>query len=262
MLAWQGYPDHMAVTSSPTSDTALGKPPRAPRWIPLSLRMYVAILVLLGGASALLTWVTYRQEQQLYHRERQALHEIKSWGGHVGTETGGSQWLQFLASQKRLIDGNVLERINFILADGQSLTDAGMAQVDWGGLTRLSGVSFDDTAVTDAGLAHLSGLTKLLQVSVNGTAVTDAGLAHLRELTDLRYLFVCHTGVTDAGLIHLRGMQKLQFLYLDRTAVTDAGLKHLDELTGLKELRLRHTQVTDAGVAELQRTLPNVTIIR
>jgi len=188
MRAGQEYSDGMADTATPAPDPTTDKPPRRRRWIPLSLRMFAAILVLLGGGSALLTWVTYRQEQQVYHRERQALHEIKSWGGHVGTERGGSQWLRFLASQKRLIDGNVLERISFILVDGKSLT--------------------------------------------------------------------------DAGLIHLRGMQKLQFLYLSRTAVTDAGLKHLYELTGLKELRLADTQVTDAGVAELQRALPNVTIIR
>src|SRR5260221_1287214 len=113
MRAGQEYSDGMADTATRALDPTTNKPPRRRPWIPLSLRMYLSIIVLLGGASALLTWVTYRQEQQVYHRERQALHEIKSWGGHVGTERAGNQWLRFLASQKRLIDGNALKRISF-----------------------------------------------------------------------------------------------------------------------------------------------------
>jgi hypothetical protein len=46
-----------------------------------------------------------------------------------------------------------------------------------------------------------------------------------------------------------------------RQHVADLGV-HLKGLTGLTLLRLTNTQVTDAAVAELQRALPNLTIIR
>ncbi len=57
------------------------KPPRPRRWVPLSLRMFVVILVLLGAAGALLTLISYRRVQQGYQREHVVTNEIKSWGG-------------------------------------------------------------------------------------------------------------------------------------------------------------------------------------
>jgi Leucine-rich repeat (LRR) protein len=68
--------------------------------------------------------------------------------------------------------------------------------------------------------------------------------------------------VTDEGLEHLRGLTSLQGLCLSGTQVTDAGLEHLRGLTSLQQIYLSGTQVTDAGEAELQRALPDLTIIR
>jgi hypothetical protein len=44
----------------------------------------------------------------------------------------------------------------------------------------LETIVLDETLITDAGLAHLSGLTKLRSLSLGGTKVTDAGVRDLR----------------------------------------------------------------------------------
>ncbi len=287
----------MVASATPLVDDRLDTPPRRPRWVvPLSLRMYVAILVLLGVGSTLLIWVAYRREQKVYLRERLAILEIESWGGSASPVPGGSEWLRKLARQDDLIDIRFFQRISFILVDGRPeyrgprrdshkvVTDADLARLQLSRLTNLVGVSFDHTAITDAGLTHLSGLSSLREVSVNGTAVSDAGLAHLAGLTNLEYALLTDTAVTDAGLVHLSKLTSLQYLFLSRTAVTDAGLAHLSRLKNLQELslngtavtdaglvhlhgltrlnmlRLADTRVTDAGIAELQRALPYLSI--
>jgi hypothetical protein len=135
-------------------------------------------------------------------------------------------------------------------------------------------VNLANTAVTDAGLAHLKGLTNLQSLFLWGANVTDAGLEHLKGLTNLQSLNLSHTKITDAGLEHLKGLTNLQSLYLSNTQVTDdlqspylsntkitdAGLEHLKGLTKLQWLHLGYTQVTDAGVEDLERALPNVHI--
>src|SRR6266568_1024929 len=119
----------MVASALPLVDPRRDKPPRRPRWVvPLSLRMYVAILVLLGVGSALLTWVSYRREQQVYLREQEVIREIKWRGGSFGTVAGGSEWLRKLARKEGLIDIRFFQRISFILVDGKALTDADLAR--------------------------------------------------------------------------------------------------------------------------------------
>src|SRR5579872_4785729 len=78
------YPDVMA---SSAGIIATDKPPRCRRWIPLSLRMFVAILVLLAVGSALRICVpAYRQlvVNRLIQRHR----------GGIRTEPVGPAWLR------------------------------------------------------------------------------------------------------------------------------------------------------------------------
>ena len=45
------------------------------------------------------------------------------------------------------------------------------------------------TAITDAGIAHLTGLTQLKSLNLGlCSAITDAGIAHLKGLTELHHL--------------------------------------------------------------------------
>ena len=231
----QGYSEGMTAPATPSPDSTADKPPRPRRWIPLSLKMFAAILMLLGVASALFIWAFYSQSQER-QREQGLVQDIGYWGGSVVRVPGGSEWLRRFASQDGPISVQIFERISFIRLDGTATTDAGLSRIRRSRLTSLEGVSLDGTAVTDAGLRQLSGLTRLRHVRVSRTAVTDAGLAHLSGLTNLQELF------------------------LDGTAVTDVGLVRLHGLTGLRVLGLTNTRVSSIGVAELQRALPDLSI--
>jgi hypothetical protein len=49
-------------------------------------------------------------------------------------------------------------------------------------LSELQMLGLFDTAVTDAGLTHLSGLTRLRSLNVRVTRVTAAGVAWLKSV--------------------------------------------------------------------------------
>ncbi|HEY2249753.1 MAG TPA: hypothetical protein VGH74_01785, partial [Planctomycetaceae bacterium] len=76
----------MAIPVIPASDPASDKPPRPRRWIPLTLRMYVAIVGVLGLGSTLLFGLqSYRQFSVIERLERTHLVAgTMRRGGHVG----------------------------------------------------------------------------------------------------------------------------------------------------------------------------------
>jgi hypothetical protein len=129
-------------------------------------------------------------------------------------------------------------------------------------LTGLRTLNLYATAITDAGLAHLTGLTGLQTLHLNGTAITDAGLERLRGLTSLRELSLYGTKITDDGLGHLAALTNLQTLALGGRQVTDKGMKHLLGLKDLHQISLSGTSVTEAEVKELQRHWPKLQVIR
>jgi hypothetical protein len=268
----------MAVLTN--SDPTTEKPPRRRRWIPLSLRMFAALLASLGIASV---WLGARGYRQMV-----AIREIEQAGGELVIKKAGPEWLRarvgdewmraldkvefvdFYGSQDaqallpRLIEFADLETLRL---DGMPVTDAELANVR--GLTKLTDLSLDNTPVSDAGLEQLQRLTRLKQLSLRNTAVTDAGLKHLRGLRDLEKLriesvketisllgvseqVVDNPKITDSGLEHIAGLTRLELLSLRGAQVTDAGLSHLKRLTSLKYLWLDKTHVTDAGLAQLK----------
>jgi len=102
---------------------------------------------------------------------------------------------------------------------------------------------------------------EVVEVRLSRTAVTDAGLAHLTGLTALEELDLWNTPITDAGVVHLTGLTALKRLYLNNTQITDASLVHLTGLMALERLWIYGTQVTEVGVAKLQKALPNARLI-
>lgn len=120
-------------------------------------------------------------------------------------------------------------------------------------LTRVEEMALWNTAISDAGLAHLEGLKTLRALYLNGTAVHGPGL---ERLTSLQRLELNGTPVDDAGLRHLATLRQLECLYLNGTSISDAGLKTLHSLANLKELHLEQTRVTPEGVARVRSALP------
>lgn len=56
-------------------------------------------------------------------------------------------------------------------------------------------------------------MKELQELSLADTAITDAGLAHLRGLAQIRELDLSHTRVTEAGLAKLRKALPGAFIY-------------------------------------------------
>src|SRR5262245_9290919 len=233
----------------PSSGPPLDQPPRPRRWNPLSLRMYLAVLVTIGVASTAYVGVRL-------HRQHVALREIKRLGGFVITEPGGPAWLRSVLGNDRM---RMFDNVVYVELGRTRASDATLATISC--LKGMSGLSLGGTEISDAGLAHLKGMTNLHNLLLVNTRVTDAGLAHLKGLTRLQYLVLDRTDVTDAGLVPLEELTGLKDLSLGSTRVSDASLVRLAGLTRLQYLWLGDTQVTDAGAAELQAALPQAKIV-
>jgi hypothetical protein len=81
----QVYPSGMA-DAAPSPDPTTDKPPRRRRWIPLALRMFVVILVLLATASAL--WIGIP-----IYRQQVVIRKLEGVGGRVMAIPGNPQSL-------------------------------------------------------------------------------------------------------------------------------------------------------------------------
>ena len=224
-----------------------------------SMMLFVAVV------AVVCSWFTVKMQQAGRQREvvlavgrREGLvfydYESDANGNSlpVTTEPPGPSWLRNLLGVDFLSDVRHIEC--------WQATDAGLVLLE--GLTSLQILRLLGTQVTNAGLVRLKELTGLEHLWLESTQVTDAGLVHLKGLTNLEELLLDNTQVTDAGLMHLKGLTRLQALCLNYTQVTDAGLVHLKGLTRLEVLWLEDTPVTNAGVRDLEKALPNCTIIR
>ena len=90
-------------------------------------------------------------------------------------------------------------------------------------------------------------LPQLQTLVLAGTAVSDAGLAKLSGMVQLQWLDLGFTKVTDAGMERLKGLNRLQWLDLPGTKVTDAGLTQLQGLVQLQGINLKLTGATDTS---------------
>lgn len=236
----------MAVREIVTPDPTTYEPPRRRRSIPVSMWLFLALIGLMAGWSAIRS---YRQ-----HVAIRATDSVK--GSILLTRPAQPQWLRNVmgdGSTSRLLD----EIVSLNLADSD-VTDSTLVHLK--GLSGLERLWLNRSAVTDAGLVNLASLTNLRELGLQGTRVTDRGLVHLSGMTNLEILFLSQTEVTDNGMQHLQGFTRLEKLSLENTEVTDAGLAQLSSLRDLKWLYVGESKITAKGIAEFQRVLPNVEI--
>lgn len=102
----------------------------------------------------------------------------------------------------------------------------------------------------------------ILRLDLGETAVTDAGLAHLKDFEHLQTLKLDRTQISDAGMPHLGALPELRSLTLFSTSVSDAGLKPLAGLPHLTSVFLADTRVTEAGAGQLAARLSNEGLVR
>jgi hypothetical protein len=233
----------------------IDKPARRRRWIPLSLRMFGAVLAFVGVGNLL--WFGFSIWLP-YHREQEVIQKIEGWGGHASVTTGAPAWLRRVVGDNRLDEVKVFQRAYAVDLRYSTVSDADVLCL--GRLASLKHLILAHTAVTDSGLAHLHGLTNLRVLELWDTRVTGPGLSHLGELANLKILNLGNTAVTDAGLDRLSKLTELRSLTLDDTAITDLGLSQLSGLKNLEIVDLFGTEVTEKGLEELRTALPNCRI--
>lgn len=209
---------------SQTENPATDKPPRPRRRIPMSLRMFVGMLVILGVGGPL--WVGIP-----VYRQHVAVRQIERLGGSGESEYHGPEWLP------RLLEYESARNFD-----------------------RLMSIRLGGTRCSDDDLRDFRGLTNVDRLVLYNTRVTDAGLSRLRGLPGLKHLYLHGTNVTDSGITRITALSNLQSLDLADTRITDAGLARLKELKNLRRLYINDTQVTDSGIADLQRALPGLAI--
>jgi F-box/leucine-rich repeat protein 14 len=135
---------------------------------------------------------------------------------------------------------------------GAEINDVGMDALS--GMTGLTALNLENTAITDAGLAKLKPLVKLEIIGLRRCSnLTDAGLAALESMPNLWRVELLYTRIGDAGLAHLKNHAKLKLLDVRGCErVSDVGLAHIKDSTTIKALKLRNqTALTDAGLALL-----------
>jgi hypothetical protein len=242
------------------------------KYVRLSLRaLIVAVLII----ASLLGWVVHQAQVQ-----RDAVAAIKNVGGTVKYDwearnnrlipSGKPRWPKWLVdllgvdvfghvtmvyvakggSDQELVQIGHLSRLEGMGFSGSSVTDAGVMHLK--GLLGLQHLSLPNTPITSAGMVALDGLINLQSLGLEGTRINDEGLAHLEGLTRLETLILQDTKITGSGLASLKGHVRLRRLRLGNTLVGGNELANLEGLSSLEDLHLDETPITDAGLRHLR----------
>jgi hypothetical protein len=259
----------MAGTALPIPDIATDKPPRPRRWIPLSLRLFAALLC------AVSTWTGVRA-----YRQHAAIREIERLGGLVYYGRVGPEWMRELLGEERMHCIDEVEHVHFrpdktnydrdpggehpsrVLpyTTGPTVDDSTLDCI--AKLPRLKGLSLPWANVTDVGMRHISQLHDLKYLCLKDTRVSDTSGELLAQLTNLESLSVSGSKLTEAGLIHLKNLSKFERLEVDCTQITTAAVPWLSEMPGLKYIFVKEVDYDRSSpVAKtLRLALPGVEV--
>ena len=218
----------MEPATTPNPDPTARKPPSPPRRIAVSLRMFVAILVLLGVGSAL--WIGVPA-----YRQRMAIREIERLGGEIVYQRPvGPGWLRKVVGHENWTAFDIVESVQF----------------------RPSRETFSKR-YGDFPVSFPNNQQPWTEI---GVEVDDSSLASIRRLSKLKECDLSCTNVGDAGIVHVATLDDLEVLNIYSTDVSDASIPLLKRLTKLKELHLAWTKVTESGIADLRRALPGLEV--
>src|SRR5262245_30533542 len=143
----------MVAPETPARDRTADKPPHPRRWIPLSLRMFLATLALLAISTAV--WIGV----WIYPRWA-AIRRIEQVGGRVESTQEGPNWL------RRWIDRGTMMAFEDVLEihvnTSSDETDNVLPYV--GRFPKLRCLDLGGAAASDAGLGHIHGLPSIKEM--------------------------------------------------------------------------------------------------
>jgi hypothetical protein len=215
----------MVTATALIPDPTTAKPPSPRRWIPLSLRMFLAMLGFLSIVGVLWTGIPA-------YRQYLAILELKQIGGKVyRTRPVGPAWLR-----KRV---------------GYKFTDA---------FDEIEAIGFLPLEATFWERRSSGAYSGPLPWTKGSVEVNDSSLTCIRAFPKLKELDLSYTNVSDGGVEHIAALQYLEWLDVTGTDISDVSVRLLRKLAKLKQLRIEETRMSEEGVAELQRALPQTMI--
>jgi hypothetical protein len=263
----------MAISTKQLAESTSDKPPPRSRWIPLSVRLFAAVLLLQAIVGILWTGVPA-------FRRYVAICEIERVGGRIGFYRGGPEWLRELLGDELMRCFDEVEYIHFrpgpddYLRDprglrrrelpyslGPTVDDVTLAYLPR--FPELKSLDLRWAKISDAGVVHLSKLRGLNYLRLEDTDVSDASAPVLARLHTLEHLNVSHTRLTADGLARLAGHRKLRTIVIDETQVGPASIASLGAMPGVQYVWLAEVVDYYSYVAlrkSLTRALAGVTI--
>lgn len=234
----------MTTAASLIADPTAGSPPRRRRWVPVSLKLFLAMLLLLGVGSVV--WVGVPA-----YRQHVAIQEIERFGGMISFNPIGPDWLRESLGEGPMHCIDEIESVRFrpdeetyhsgsyrgLSGPDPYTTGPVIDDSTIGCITKIPHVKSLDlrwTKVTDAGMKHVSQLHDLRVLILDGTAVSDASAKFIAKLINLEQLHAENCRLTEAGLMQLRLLTKLELISLDSSQITTASVPWLSEMPNLK----------------------------
>jgi len=214
----------------PTDPSAIADtPPPRRRWIPVSVRLLVA----LGIAFAATVGVrTYRQ-----HCELQAIYRL---GGTADVEFPGPQWLaEWLADHQ--LGG--FGRVTLLDLSGKRIS-ADVVEEMLASLGQIEELHVDGPSLTRRNLALLATLDQLKCLSICGP-MADESLEALPNLPRLETLALEGDNINDSTLLGWQKYRALDTLFLESRNVTSGGLDVLVTFGNLKEMQLENVHLSE-----------------
>jgi hypothetical protein len=240
----------MSTLVAPNHDATMPKPPRPRRWIPVSLQMTLANIIVVGG------WLAARS-----YRQQRVIRDLSRAGASYSTNPIGPEWAHRILFNWGYDLGRLPQNVVSVEV-GYNVYPQDFDCGWFESLPELEVLKLEAAWLGPIELSYVAGLQNLRDLSLRGSQVSDRALRHIGGLSNLKSLDLSGTNISDDGLQHLKRLKNLESLGLWNTRVTDDGLAHLKSITSLQWLRLDDMRVTDAGVADLQRALPDLMIDR
>ena len=216
------------MTPVPPDPTPLLLPPRRRRrWLRLSLRGLMLLVLLIGVP---IGWVANR-----IHTQRQAIATVRAAGGVIlfdyqgidhgfniaprrpgRTEPAAPRWL------RRWLGDELFQHVAMVYFNEPVALDilATIARFD-----RLESLSINHADGGADESLHLRGLSRLIILMLDGEWVDDRILAEVAQLVELRQLILTDASGTDAGFARLAALPELVSLRISsHSSLTDANL--------------------------------------
>lgn len=238
--------------------------------------LFIAMTMVAAG----LSWWTYHQNQG--QQEQRVIEVLRGGQGLIYVENIAPTWLARLVGRERLqlfdrvttvrwssnvdddtvvelcADDQTLQSVEYLSFENSKISDVGLAAAVHA--RAIDALSVKETAVTGKGLKSLQS-DCLRELVADFSQFNDFGLEALSEQHRLAHISLAGTQVSDKGIKALLSLPRLRWLNVSGTQVSDKGAGLLEECHSLEYVGLP-LHVSDAAIQRLERALPSAKISR